>query len=220
MIVNSERALALTCPACQVVQAHEFSLFRLSRPLQLTCGCGFSQGHFRKLNKNYELDVLGIDGNRIRLLFSKRELFHKHLVNVLSPKNGQKLGYLGYPQIVKETVCSDAVRHATDAVRHAPDAERHAPDVGNFSNSQIMREVLDRLQDLAEQRKIRCECERPSVGLDVYTDRVELVCSFCGSTVLIGASIREHADRLSRVSEIIMQPRSAGYLEEWLRPLN
>ncbi len=206
MIVNSERAIALTCPACQVVQEHEFSLFRLSRPLQLTCGCGFSQGQLRKLNQKYELDVLGVDGNRIRILFSKRELFHKHLVNVLSPRDGQKLGYLGYPRFVKETVRSDA--------------QRYAPEPGDFSDSKIMHEILDMLQDLAEQRKIRCECERPSVGLDVYTDRVELVCSFCGSTVVMGASTREHVDRLSRVGEIIMEPRSARYLEEWLKPLN
>lgn len=206
MIVHSERAIALTCPACQVVQEHEFSLFRLSRPLQLTCSCGFSQGHFRKLGKHFELNVLSVDGDRIRMLFSKRELFHTHLVNVLSPKNGKKLGYLGNPRAVKKTVRMDA--------------HRFSPQPGDFFNPEIMRQILDRLQDLAEERKIRCECDRPSVGLDVYADRVELVCSFCGSTVLIGASIREDLDGLSRVEEIVMEPCSARYLKEWLKSLN
>lgn len=206
MIVKSERAIALTCPACQVVQEHKFSLFKLSEPLQLTCSCGFSQGHFRKRRKNYELDVLSVDGDRIKMLFSRRELFHTLLVDVLSPKNGQKLGYLGNPQEVKEIVRTDS--------------QRFSPEPGDFCNPQIMRQILDMLQELAEKRKIRCVCERPSVGLDVYTDRVELVCSFCGSTVLIGASTREHLDRLSRVGEITMEPSFARYLEEWLKPLN
>ena len=34
MVVHSERAIALTCPACQLVQGHEFSLFRLFEPLR------------------------------------------------------------------------------------------------------------------------------------------------------------------------------------------
>lgn len=204
MIVNSERAIALTCPACQVFQEHPFSLFRLSgQPLQLLCKCGFSQGHFRKLKKNYVLDVLGADGDRVRMLFSKQELLHSHLISVLSPKNGQKLGYLGSLEIVKRAVLTET--------------RVFLPELGDFSNARIMHEILAMLQDLAEAQKIKCGCERPSIGLDIYSDKVELVCSFCGSAMLISASTREHREKLSQVGEITMKPCSSQFLEEWLK---
>ncbi len=206
MIVNSERAIALTCPACQVIQEHPFSLFTISRqPLQLLCRCGFSQGHLRKLKRNYELDVLGVDGDRVRLLLSRNELIRTPLRNIFSTKNGQELGYIGSPEAVQEAI----VTGSRDFVAES----------GDFANPQIMREILAMLQDLAEQHKIRCECEHPSVGIDIYADKVELVCAFCGSMVVIGASTHKHQERLSRVSEIIMEPCTAQYLEEWLKPL-
>lgn len=205
MVVHSERAIALTCPACQLVQGHEFSLFRLFEPLQLICSCGFSQGHFRKRRKGYELDVLDVNGNRVRMLFSKRELFHTDLINVRSPSSGQKLGYLGNPQVVRETIETDA---------------HSFPEVPtDFSNPPVMRQILDILQDLAIESKIRCVCDRPMVALDVYADRVELVCSHCASTVRISATTSEHVHSLARVGEIVMEPSYARHLEA-LKPLN
>lgn len=206
MIVNSERTIALTCPACQVIQEHAFSLFTVSRqPLQLLCGCGFSQGHLRRLKGNFELDVLGADGDRVHLLFSSKEVIHDSLINIFSPKNEQKLGYLGNSQEVKDVVLADH--------------QGFFPDSGNFSNPEIMGRVLEKLRDLAEQHKISCQCEHPSIGIDVYSDKVELVCSYCGSMMLISASNRKHQERMSRVTEIIMEPCTSQFLEEWLKPL-
>ena len=206
MIVNSERAIALTCPACQVIQEHSFSLFTISRqPLQLLCRCGFSQGHLRKLKRNYELDVLGVDGDRVRLLLPGNELIHTRLLNIFSAKSGQELGYIGSPEAVQEAILKGS--------------REFLAELGDFSNPKVMREILEILQDLAEEHKIRCECEHPSIGIDIYADKVELVCAFCGSMVVIGASTRKHQERLSRVSEIIMEPCTAQFLEEWLIPL-
>lgn len=206
MIVNSERAIALTCPACQVLQEHSFSLFTISRqPLQLLCRCGFSQGHLRQLKRNYELDVLGVDGDRVRMLLPRNDLIHTPLLNILH-KNGQELGYIGSLEAVQEAVLTGS--------------REFFAELGDFANPQIMREILEMLQDLAEQHKIRCECEHPTVGIDIYADKVELVCAFCGSMVVIGASTHKHQERLSRVSEIVMEPCTAQHLEEWLKPLN
>lgn len=206
MIVNSERTIALTCPACQVIQQHTFSLFAISQqPLQLVCRCGFSQGHLRRLNGHFELDVLSIEGDRARILLPRGRFFSTPLVNLLSPANGRNLGYLGNPADVQ-----DVLREGLD---------RPVQETDDFVNPEVMRAILELLEDLAGRQKIRCECEHSSVGIDVYSDQVELVCSYCGSVVQIGASTRKHQERLSRVTEIVMEPCTSHFLGEWLKPL-
>ena len=206
MIVNSERTIALTCPACQGIQKHTFSLFSISRkPLQLMCRCGFSQGHLRRLNKHFELDVLSIEGERARILLPRGRFFGTPLINLSSPLSGQSLGYLGDPARVQEVVLDGPPEFFLES--------------DDFANPDIMRKVLEILEDLASQDKIRCECEHSSIGIDVYPDQVELVCSYCGSVVKIGASTRQHQERLARVAEIVMEPCTSQFLGEWLKPL-
>lgn len=206
MIVDSERTIALTCPACQIIQEHTFSLFSISQqPFQLLCRCGFSQGHLRRQKGRFELNMLGADGERVRIPFSRSEFISRPLVKVFSGSKERKLGFLGSPQAVQKAMLEESTSFTLE--------------VGNFSNPEIMREVLKLLQDLAERDKIRCECEHSSIGIDVYSDLVELVCSYCGSMVQIGASSRRHQERLSSVAEIVMEPCTSQFLEEWLKPL-
>ena len=75
MIVNSERALALYCPACQGIQDHVFSVFEVTKyPRHLQCSCGFVRAHSAP-EKHYELDLLSVAGDRIRLLYSLRSSY-------------------------------------------------------------------------------------------------------------------------------------------------
>ncbi len=206
MIVNSERTIALTCPACQGIQKHTFSLFSISRkPLQLMCRCGFSQGHLRRLNKHFELDVLSIEGERARILLPRGQFFGTPLINLASPMSGQSLGYLGDPAMVQEVMIEEPSEFCLES--------------DDFTNPDIMRYVLESLEQLAGQDKIRCECEHSCIGIDVYPDQVELVCSYCGSVVKIGARTQQHQERLARVTEIVMEPCTSQFLGEWLKPL-
>lgn len=205
MVFYSERALAILCPACQRTEVHVFSLFAISQGhFQLVCSCGFSQGHLRRVNKNFELDVLIVAGERARIRLVRTELFCTPLLSLFSPLSGDHLGYLGYPREVENIVA---------------ESSSLLPMFGNIVNPEIMSETLEVLQGLAEQQKIRCDCEHSSIGIDVYADRVDLVCAFCGSVVQIDASRDQHLEELSRVTEIIMEPSTSRMLGEWLKPL-
>ena len=211
MIVNSERALALYCPACQGIQDHVFSIFEISKyPRHLQCSCGFVQGHIRHLEKHYELDLLSVAGDRIRLLYSLREFLFLPLVAILEPQSGQEVGYLGHPYEVEEAafLLGDEWEYSDVQI-----------DLDEFVNPQVMHRVLEKLQELAENDRIKCGCEHPSVGVDIYADKVELVCSFCGSAVLIGGTTRKDQERIARITEIVMEPSSHAFLEERLKPL-
>ncbi|HHT43272.1 MAG TPA: hypothetical protein GX014_07725 [Firmicutes bacterium] len=207
MIVNSKRALALVCPACQRLETHEFSVFEVSRrPLRLVCSCGFFQGNLARSHSCYELDVFSVIGQREHVRVPRRTFFSTPLMTLFSSHSGHHLGYLGNPEDVTSLV--------------AETSPVFLPSADDFANPEIMGQILQQLQDLAEKQKIRCDCEHSSVGLDVYADRVELVCSFCGSVIQIDASTPKHQERLSRVTEIIMEPCTSQMLGEWLKPLN
>ena len=120
------------------------------------------------------------------------------------------MGYLGCPQEVDEAVflLGDEWEYSDVQI-----------DLEEFVNPQVMHGVLEKLQELAENNKIKCGCEHSSVGIDIYGDKVELVCSFCGSAVLIGATTRKDQERMARITEIVMEPSSHAFLEERLKPL-
>src|SRR5690625_3862972 len=105
VVFESERALAILCPACQRTEVHMFSLFAISqRQLQLVCGCGFSQGHLFRMNKNFELDILSVIGERVRVRLARSDFFFTPLLSLFSPLNGDHLGYLGSPWEVEHVV--------------------------------------------------------------------------------------------------------------------
>ncbi|NLJ81303.1 MAG: hypothetical protein GX335_09800 [Firmicutes bacterium] len=207
MLVDSERTLALVCPACQKIQKHTFSMFAVSEgPFSLLCPCGFSQGNLRRRQKNFIFNVFSAAGERVRLQLSLRQFATAPLTSIFSPQTGREIGFFG--------------EHSAVSGALGKWAEKRSPaDLGDVNNPEIMQEILETLQDLAGEHKIRCGCERPSVGIDVYADKVELVCSFCGSAVLIRASTRKHQERLSQVEEIVMEPSEFIFLEEWLKPI-
>lgn len=66
----------------------------------------------------------------------------------------------------------------------------------DFFAPEVMTRILAYLQKLASNHKIGCTCSNPAVGIDVYPDKVELVCSHCGSAILMSAVSEEDVNRL------------------------
>lgn len=197
--------MALYCPACERLQYHRFSLFELSSsPRAFHCACGFTQGHITKKHHRYEMSLLSSSGERVRLLFSFHEFWSVPLLTFYSPEEGEILGFFGEAQQIEEAVI-------------AYDNELLEPD--DFYAPEIMTEILAYLQKLALAHKICCTCSDPAVGIDVYPDKVELVCANCGSALLMSAVCEEDLEKLYSLSEIKMQPASYTYLGEWLKPI-
>lgn len=206
MILESERTIALLCPACQQIQKRKFSLFSISRQsVHLLCRCGFSLGHLRGVGENIEIDILDIDGERVYFTLRRNKLVKSNLINMSSPEKGNELGYLGTSEIIKEYVSKKAFQFE--------------PTTGDFSDPIIMNNVLNILQELAKRHKIGCECEQPSIGIDVYPKQVELVCSSCNGMVRISANTQKDLDRLSQIEEIVIKPCFPQIKERWLKPL-
>jgi uncharacterized Zn-finger protein len=211
VIVETERTLALLCPACQGTQFHEFSIFGIGhKPYPLQCRCGFAHGQVQRTGSRYTINAFSLTGEHVCLAFPAKEFLRAPLVVLIEPTFGDNIGFLGRGRDVQEAVAnSDALSQSSG----------DALDVEDFENPDVMYAVLARLQQLAGEGKITCRCDHPSVGIDIYPEKVELVCSFCGSAVVIGASAPYHQERVAHLSEIVMEPSSYAYLSERLKPL-
>lgn len=205
MLLSGERTMAVYCPACEQVQFHQFSLFELSSsPHAFHCACGFTQAQITKHNHRYEISMLTAAGDRVRLLFPFREVWSAPLLTLYSPEEGEILGFLGDAEQVEEAVADF-------------DSDLLEPD--DFFAPDVMTRILAHLQKLALAHKITCTCNNPAVGIDVYPDKVELVCAHCGSAILMSAVSEEDVNRLQSLPELKMKPASYTYLGEWLKPI-
>jgi len=205
LLLSGERTMAIYCPACEELHYHNFSLFQLSSsPRAFHCICGFTQAQITKHHRRYEVSLLTPSGEKVRLLFTFRDFWSAPLLTFYSPEEGDVLGFFGEKKSVEEA--------ATDF-----DSDFLEPD--DFFAPEIMTEILAYLQKLASAHKIGCTCSNPSVGIDVYPDKVELVCSNCGSAILMSAVSEEDIVRLYSLSELRMKPASYTYLGEWLKPI-
>ncbi len=196
--------MAIYCAACEQLHFHQFSLFALSSsPHAFHCACGFTQAHITKHKRRYEVSLLTPAGDRVRLLFSFRDIWSAPLLTFYSPEDGDILGFFGDDEYVEEAIL--------DFEDFLEPEDFYAPE--------IMSEILAYLQKLAEDHKISCTCSNPTVGIDVYPDKVELVCSHCGSAMLMSAVSSEDLSRLYSLNEIKMQSESYTYIGEWLKPI-
>lgn len=202
-MLSSERTIALYCPACEQLQQHKFSLFELSGSLRsFQCACGFKLGHITKKKRRYEVRLLCSSGDRVRLLYPFREFWLTPLLTFYSPDEGEILGFFGNDQDVSDIVASS-------------NNDLLEPD--DFLEPEIMSSVLAYLQKLAVANKISCACNHPGVGIDIYPDKVELVCSNCGSAMLIGATMEADLTELHNLNEITMQAASYTFLGELIK---
>jgi uncharacterized Zn-finger protein len=210
VIVETQRTLALQCPACQGTQFHELSIFEVGpQPHPLQCKCGFAHGQVSRTGSRYTIDAFSLAGERVRLIYPAKEFLRARLMSLIEPTFGDTIGFLGRDKDVSEAVShSECFQFGSDGA-----------ELEDFENPDVMYAVLARLQRLAGEGKITCQCDHPSVGIDIYPDRVELVCSFCGSAVVIEASAPYHQERVARLHEIVMEPSSYASLGECLKPL-
>lgn len=211
MVLETHRTLALQCPACLGTEAHHFNIFQINHsPYPLQCECGFALGRVYRTGGRYIIEAVSLGGERVRLAYSAKEFLRARLVTLIDPTFGDIIGFLGRDADVEEAVAKSVY----DPDFFTVDAEQE-----DFDNPDVMYAVLARLHDLAAENKIACRCDRPSIGLDIFSDRVEIICSYCGSAVVIEASAPHHRERVERLKEIVMDPSSYASLAEYLRPL-
>jgi len=86
-------------------------------------------------------------------------------------------------------------------------------DNGFFVNPQVMYEVAKKVYSILYDSGIECECGSNLINIHLYTDRIELVCSYCRGINIIYAENNNDLKVIERVTKISLKEKGFRCLD-------
>lgn len=187
MLVASGRTVALRCPLCGRFGLHPFTLFDFSgdRTFKLTCDCGFHKMIITTRDyKEYVLQIpCVICETTHRFTLKKEDLWNSDLQYLRCMDTGSELGFLGHEDAVKVLVAQS--RDQADSIVNDDGFDDF------FTNPDIMYQILSRLHEISERGDLFCACGQHDIEVEVFPERLELVCPACKSVNIVFAETVE-----------------------------
>ena len=194
MVIETERSLAMRCPACGKLNHQVFSLFELSgsRTLKVHCNCGFTLLVIgTRDHKKYTLQTFCVVCEMTHItICSAKELWCQDQTELFCPDTGVELGLIGNRAIVRE-----AIRKEQTPLQVLLQSSEYNEF---FENG----EVMTALQDLADQGRLYCQCGNANIDIDIYPERVELHCPECDGSLTVYGRTLEDAHLFNSISQI------------------
>lgn len=191
MLVPAKVGIALRCPRCSKMVAHEVPLFAFSgvNLVPLTCACGQEQGALQRRRGRVALLVsCGLCDGTHRLDWSAARFWSGAVHPLICHETGLHLGVLGSPAAVRPF--------------KSPTPAGADPDLAEpgdfFVNPAVMCEVLAAVHELDAAGRLRCRCGNTDIEYELQPDRLDLVCPVCGSRRSLGATRAADAVRARR----------------------
>jgi ribosomal protein S27E len=198
VLLDTVTTLAIRCPECGNLEFHNLSRFALSGggKIQIKCSCGaFLLGIVRKSPRSYWLQVPCVlcETKHLREISGAR-LWGKSAITLECHEAGLELGFLGRAEEVK-TLAEDL----------DTDLESLVDQLGfdeYFNNSEVMHQVMQCVQDIADNGGLFCQCGINRIEVDVFLDRLELHCTECDSINIVYAETEEDLRVIQQVETI------------------
>ncbi|ABO51679.1 conserved hypothetical protein [Desulforamulus reducens MI-1] len=198
MLITNVTTLAIRCPECGALEFHNLSRFALSGrgKLQISCSCGaFLLGIVNRSAGSYWLQIPCIfcETKHIREISGVR-LWGKEVIYLNCPESGLELGFIGKYEEVKEL--AESLDSGIESLIDELGYDEY------FNNSEIMHEVMQSLQEIADNGGLYCQCGNTHIEVDVYLDRLELHCKECDSINIVYAETEEDLNVIQQVDTI------------------
>ncbi len=183
VIISTDFTIAYKCIACGTFEFISVNLFRLLRQKNIKehCRCGQAQAEIRHLEDRISILVPCIAcGTNHEYIVSINELSQKKIINFICEYTGVEHCFVGNDYSVRE--CVDSLEREMDSMMDTLGYESY------FANSQVMLETINRIHDLAESKRLICQCGCKEVTINLYYKGVFLRCSRCPSYKFIAAA--------------------------------
>ncbi len=200
MLIDTRRVLAVRCPQCGRLEQRNLSLFELegSEPTTISCECGYTLMGIVRHSRLYKLQVGCIVCETVHeLLLNAKSLLHNDVVVIYCPESDVDLGIIGHAHRVEELLAAEGDMLANVVGLEATDSQ--------FVNIAIMREVLKQLQTWADEGQLYCGCGNYLMELDLFPEKVEVVCPNCGGTLVIYAEREEDLSAMEGLQEVVLK---------------
>lgn len=203
MLRKTERTLAFRCLACGRLHAHRFSLFELSQrsPLAFDCSCGCRKASLLRRGRTMMIDCACVVCDVFhKIILPVNRVAREEVVDLACPSTGVVLGSVGDDASVMKAASQDAL-----------DAMVLDPEYSDFfRNPRVMHALLQALQGALELDRLSCACGGGPVEVDIYPDKVELVCATCESVVVIYAEDEADLPIVTGFQSITLPAASPG----------
>lgn len=191
VLIPTSVTVALRCPQCGQLELVELSRFALgqdgSQRLTCTCGRHLLTVGVRRRQVWMQVPCYLCDGTHFQY-FTPAEFWNPALKQILCAETDLQLGVLGGEAAVVEYVRPDM-----------SDLERILDDAAFdefFDEPAIMYQVLNQVQELNAEGHLHCRCGSRDIRVNVFPDRLELICADCGRERSLPATSERDLDLL------------------------
>ena len=200
MVIHELNTIAYKCPVCGSIEFNYISIFDFSGREAYTIRCSCGKGFVKmtiKHNKKCVATMPCIACNDVHLYtIALKSLWREEIVCFRCPNTGIELCFIGKDDIVRKSV--DQYEMQMDLLMN---------DIGYddyFINNTVMLNTIDKIHDIAEQGNLFCQCGSNSINLQMFYDRVELVCNKCQTYEVIKASTNQDLKRTLKKDSIVL----------------
>ena len=200
MLIDTRRVLAVRCPRCGRLELRDFYMFELegTEPTTIHCQCGYTLMSIVRCSRLYRIQIGCIVCETVHeLLLDAKSILHNDAVVVYCPESDVDLGVIGAAHRVEELLAAEGDILANVVGPGAIESE--------FVNIAIMREVLRQLQNWADRGQLYCGCGNYHMELDLFPEKVEVVCPSCGGTLVIYAEREEDLSAMEGLQEVVLK---------------
>lgn len=171
------------------------------------------QGYVEEKNKDKKIPLMVTKNNKgilVRFLcngcneyqsysFPLRSLTKKGGHHVFCHDCGLELGFLGSEEDVKKVV-----------EKHRHDVQVLIKEMGlddYFKDPLVIYELINYIHDMAESKKIYCECGSFDINASLGSDKIRLNCKKCGGSYFVNARSQEDLEKVKNAKSIIIKSK-------------
>lgn len=205
MLIDMDVTIAYKCFSCGAFDFINVNLFKLffQKGIVSTCKCGDAQMEICAIGKNeYSLTVpcIGcgtVHSNRL----SKEDLINNDIKIYTCPNSGIKHCFIGKDEVVREYV--DNLQKELDVMMDGLGYDKY------FVNTQVMMDTLNKVHDIAEQKRLICECGCNEIMVSLLRKGIFLKCSRCSGAKFISASTNNDLKKTLQRRSITLNERKS-----------
>jgi hypothetical protein len=170
---------------------HQIDIFDVNegKMLKKLCSCHKSSFSMcRDRMKSYILDVPCIACGEIHVYRLRGKKLWSNGINcIVCDKTNTEIAYIGQPMMVRNRITN--FDNEVDILIEKLGYNDY------FSNVRVMLEVLNRIHDLAEKKRLICECGSQDAELTLLPDGIKVSCKHCSTYRIVFA--RSNQDLLN-----------------------
>ncbi|MBP2653215.1 MAG: hypothetical protein H6Q73_784 [Firmicutes bacterium] len=202
MLINTVFSLAFYCSRCGKIKMHDISRFGLKNSVgrELFCDCGqqlaklIGSGHDQCL-----LEVFCVICETKHAVWVNIKDFWRGKVDkIYCAATNLELGFSGNRKAIEDTIANQE--------REFDIIAREVTSDDYVEKPQIMIEVLNKIDDIAEKGGVYCRCGGNFVEANVKQDHVELICMQCDARRVISAKTEADVVTIKSLGNIEFGP--------------